>query len=162
THHGSVLRRALANPQYRFLPVVMDAQRHDHLPILKGRAVDENRATASARPTAVPSAPSASRDSLRGISRSPPIMEGLRPSQQEAQNDRHGRRIPTPVPAACVAARLCAHSSFQLSFSTATPTVHCHQPPSAGGGASATLPNADRHPAPTWPCPCCGGTMIIL
>ena len=37
-------------------------------------------------------------------------------------------------------------------------------PPSAGGGSSTTLPNADEAPPPvtTWPCPCCGGAMIII
>src|SRR3984893_19482774 len=70
-------------------------------------------------------------------------MEGLRPRQQKAQNDRPGRRIPTSVPAARVAAWLCAHPPFRLSVRTATARVHCHQPPSVDGDSSTTLPNAD-------------------
>src|ERR1700676_187282 len=91
-------------------------------------------------------------------------MEGLRPRQQKAQNDRPGRRIPTSVPAAYVAAWLCAHPPFRLSVRTATARVHAvsRQLLAEAPRPRSPTPTTTPPPPTTWPCPCCGGTMLIL
>ena len=68
------------------------------------------------------------------------------PRQQKAQDDPHGRRIPASVPAACVAARLCAHPSFRVSVRRATARASGRQPSDAGRNSSVTIPNAQDNP----------------
>jgi hypothetical protein len=70
-------------------------------------------------------------------------VEGLCQSQQEAHDDPHRRRIPSPISTACLAERVSTHSILRVVGQSETSKAASALPPSgqsAGSGAQRSRP----------------------
>src|SRR5215467_8768056 len=75
--------------------------------------------------------------------RSPVPLEGLCASQQEAHDDPHRRRVPSPISTACLAERVSAHSILRVVGQSQTSKAASALPPSGqsvGTGAQRSRP----------------------
>src|SRR5215831_9772082 len=75
--------------------------------------------------------------------RSPVPVEGLCESQQEAHDDPHRRRVPSPISTACLAETVSAHSILRVVGQSETSKAASALPPSgqsAGTGAQRSRP----------------------